>query len=239
MSGSSRWIVALLGRPGSGKSSAGEAVAEASGAELLQAGEALRDEVERGTELGREVEDAVEGGELVPTELVLRVLGGRGREVDSPVLVLDGFPRREDQIEALDGLAEELERELSLVAVLALPRSMAQKRLTGRRVCSRCGAVYNVHFDPPEEAGVCDRCGGELVRREDDRPEVVRSREERFDRTTKKVVRWYSAHRPDRLRCIRAGGPPEAVQAALQRALHETHPSHVPQPVNLDTGDAR
>lgn len=214
-------LVCLLGRPGSGKTSAARPVAERDDVSFVRVSDLLKEEAESGLR-AEELRKQMERGDLVESDLVRGVVSDHVRGAQAPLVILDGFPRTEDQIEALDRIARSTGRQLSLILVLALPREMAERRLTGRRVCSRCGEIYNVHYDPPPE-DAC-RCGGELERREDDRPEVVRDRQDRFDRTTRPVIRSFSRHRGDLLRCVRAGGAPEEVQDEVLRILDHRCP---------------
>lgn len=227
VSGSGRHLAAIVGRPGSGKSSAVEVLREMDAVRLVRVSALLRDEAARGTEEGREVSRRMERGEMAATDVVARVVEEAVKQSEAPLVVLDGFPRTMEQVDPLFAIARAAGRKVSLVVTLALPRSAAEKRLMGRRVCSECGTVYNIHYDPPPE-DPCAECGGRLERREDDRPEVVRARQERFERETRPVIRWFARHRPTVLRCVRAGGSVEEVRRELVRSLHERHPATVP-----------
>ena len=232
--GQPRYLLSLLGRPGSGKSSAGEAFSGMNNVRLISVSDLLRNAA--GNDL--EVADRMDRGAFVSTETVTRILEAEINGIETPLVIVDGFPRRKDQVGPLYSNARAAGREFSLLIVLALPRALAEKRLTGRRVCSECGRVYNIHYDPPPDE-VCRDCGGRLERREDDRPEVVRSRQERFDRTTRSVIRWFSSHRPQEIRCLRASGSPEEVRRRLVGVVRSRHPAIVPEhgtnAVQIDT----
>lgn len=222
--GQPRYLLSLLGRPGSGKSSAAEAFSGMHDVKLISVSDLLRNVAGN----DREIADRMDRGAFVSTEAVTRMLEAEIQGIESRLVIVDGFPRRKDQVGPLYSIARATEREFSLLIVLALPRALAEKRLTGRRVCSECGRVYNIHYDPPPDEA-CSDCGGRLERREDDRPEVVRSRQERFDRTTRSVIRWFGSHRPQEIRCLRASGSPEAVRRRLVGVVRSRHPGTVPE----------
>ncbi len=176
--------VVLLGPPGAGKGTIAVRVARELGLLHLSTGDVLRDEVARGTDLGRRARAFMERGELVPDDVVLamvkeRVRGRRG-------VLLDGFPRTLAQAE---GLARFL--PVDVVVDLAVSKDEVVRRLSGRRVCPRCGAVYNVVTQPPRAEGTCDRCGEALVQRPDDAPEVVARRYEVYERDSRPLVDYY------------------------------------------------
>lgn len=159
--------IILLGPPGAGKGTQAELLARRLGLEHISTGDLLREEARRGTELGRKAEDYMDRGELVPDDLIIEMLEGRLNKN----IILDGFPRTLRQAEALAELVE-----VDRVLDLELPEEEVVRRLAARRVCEQCGRNYNLLTNPPREEGVCDACGGRLIQREDDRPEVVRRR---------------------------------------------------------------
>jgi adenylate kinase len=185
-------VLILLGPPGVGKGTQGALLAEATGARHIATGDLLRAARREGTELGRQAQGFMDRGELVPDPLIL----GLVREVlqalgpDSGV-VFDGFPRTVPQAEALGGVLAEVGRSLDRVAVLEADDDVLVKRLSGRRSCGQCGAVFNVHFSPPAQDGLCDRCGGALVHRADDDPATVRRRLEVYRDETAPLIRYY------------------------------------------------
>lgn len=182
----------LLGPPGSGKGTQGDRLAAHGGVPKYATGDILRDAVRRGTPLGNDAKRFMDAGELVPDEVVL----GLVREVLSTPeaaagFILDGFPRTVAQAEGLQGLLEERGVELDAVVYFDVPEEELIRRLAGRRVCSGCGAVFNVHSDPPTVAGTCDNCESELLTREDDREETVRVRLRVYHEHTEPLLRWY------------------------------------------------
>lgn len=180
MSASRRII--LLGPPGAGKGTQAELLAENLGVEHISTGEMLREEVRRGTDLGRKAQGYMDRGELVPDSLIIEMLGGRLGEG----FILDGFPRTIEQATALDRLTK-LDRAL----LIGLAQDEVVRRLTARRVCERCGLNYNLLFHPPQVEGVCDVCGGKLIRRNDDNPEAIRRRYRVYQAETAPVKEFY------------------------------------------------
>lgn len=183
----------LLGAPGVGKGTQGALLVERAGMHQISTGDLLRDAVRRGTPLGERAKGYMDAGELVPDALILDLV----REVlvadtaGDGGFLFDGFPRTIPQAEALDELLAQLGRPLDAVLVINVPDQILVQRLSGRRSCPACGAVYNIYFEPPREAGICDRCGGALVERADDTAETVRRRLEVYRRQTEPLVEYY------------------------------------------------
>jgi adenylate kinase len=167
----------LFGAPGAGKGTQAKRLATAFELSHLCTGDLLREEIERGTSLGETARDFMNRGELVPDDVIKRVLFGRLHTQQASLgCVYDGVPRTTAQAELLDGLLAELNRRVDLVLNIHLPEVDLVARVTGRRSCPACGAVYHTALMPPREAGVCDHCGGRLIQREDDREDVSRER---------------------------------------------------------------
>jgi len=178
----------LFGPPGSGKGTYGERISARYGIPHIATGDLIREEIRRGTERGRRLAGYVEKGLLVPDEEVLAILRERLSLPDcSRGFVLDGFPRTMAQAEALDRLSPP-----ELVLNLDVGEEVIVRRLSSRRICRTCGAIYNLISAPPRRPGVCDRCGGELYQREDDKPEVIRRRLEEYARLTRPVLEFYA-----------------------------------------------
>lgn len=207
----------LLGAPGAGKGTQGALLAKRHDIPRISTGDILRDAVRRGTPLGKEARRFMDAGELVPDDVIL----GLVREVladDGAGFVLDGFPRTLEQARQLDRLLGELGIALDAVIVLDVPDDHLIKRISGRRSCPACNAVYNIHFDPPAEPGVCDRCGGALVERADDDEATVKRRLEVYRRETEPLIAYYRDGGAD-VRTVDGRGDVEAVQAAIEQAL--------------------
>lgn len=181
--------VLLLGPPGAGKGTQSANIAEAYDLEHITTGDALRERKDMETPHGSPRE-YMEAGELVPDSVVNEIVKAA---IDSAEgFVLDGYPRNKAQAEYLDGIAD-----LDVVLYLEVSQDELQRRLTGRRVCRECGANYHVEYAPPETEGVCDECGGELVQRDDDKPETVQERLRVYRENTAPVVEWYRELHPN------------------------------------------
>jgi adenylate kinase len=170
----------LLGPPGAGKGTQAARIAEREGLAHVSTGDMFREAVREGTELGKLAKSYMDRGELVPDDVTIRMLLERLRRPDARKgFILDGFPRNVAQARALDEAlaAEGLAIELALH--IAVSDEELVRRLSGRWMCRQCGAIYHETNNPPAVAGRCDRCGGELYQRDDDRPEVVQARLEK------------------------------------------------------------
>ncbi len=223
----------LLGPPGAGKGTQGALLASHFDVPRIATGDLLRDAVRRGTPLGRKAQSYMDAGELVPDPVILGLVrevledhAGSDSDSDaeaadsggSPGAIFDGFPRNIPQAEALDGLLEELNMTLDAVILVDVPDDVLVKRLSGRRSCPECGKVHNIHYDPPSEEGVCDRCGGTLVERADDAPETVRKRLTVYRQSTEPLIAFYDDS-PTPVRRVDGDGPVEIVQKRILEEL--------------------
>ncbi len=158
----------------------------------ISTGDLLRAAVASRSELGRQAQRYMDEGHLVPDELVIGMINDRlDRQGADASFMLDGFPRTVAQAEALGRALERRAIPLDHVVVLDVPREELVRRLSGRRTCRQCGAMCHIAFDPPCRDGVCDRCGGELYQREDDREETIRARLDVYDQATAPLVAYY------------------------------------------------
>ena len=210
-----RGNVVLLGPPGAGKGTVAKRLSAEFGYLHLSTGDILRDEVARGTELGRKAKAYMDAGELVPDELILAMV--REQVAGRSGILFDGFPRTLAQARGLEEIAP-----IDAVVFLELDRDTVVERLSARRVCPKCGALYNLLTQPPKEDGRCDRCGAELVQRDDDRPEVISRRFQVYMRDSAPLVDYYQEK--GILVRVDAARPPEEVYAAVVRALRDDRP---------------
>ena len=206
--------VVLLGPPGSGKGTHGRRLAESLGVPLIATGDILREAIAQGTRLGMAAQEDVKAGRLVADATVLGIIETRLDQKDAANgFVLDGFPRTTAQA---DGLASMLgDKKIDRVLYLTVPAETLVSRLEHRRLCPNCGAIYNLRTKPPKTADVCDVCGGNLVQRQDDRPETVRARLLVYERETAPLVAYYE--RLGILRRLDASGSPDSVYSAIQK----------------------
>jgi adenylate kinase len=208
----------LLGPPGAGKGTQAERLVDDFGLPYYATGNILREAVEAENELGREAKQYLERGELVPDELICRVIEERldSGEADDGFL-LDGFPRTIGQAEMLEGALAERGRSLTAVLLIEAPDEEVIRRLSGRRTCVKAGHVYHVEFDPPKNEGVCDQDGSRLIQREDDKPETIRNRLAVYHKQTEPLIEWYE----DRglLRRFDGARTPDEVHSRIRATL--------------------
>jgi adenylate kinase len=208
----------LLGPPGSGKGTQGERLQEDLRLPYYATGDILRAAVRDETELGRAAKEYMDRGDLVPDDLIIGMIAERvegGEALDG--FILDGFPRTVPQAEALDRELAELGRELTATLLIDVPDEDVLLRLGGRRTCVDKGHVFNVELDPPEQEGVCDVDGSELIVRDDDKPEVIRHRLEQYHDKTEPLVAHYD--RQGLLRRVDGNRPPDHVEDSIRGLL--------------------
>ncbi|BAN69298.1 adenylate kinase [endosymbiont of unidentified scaly snail isolate Monju] len=182
----------LLGAPGAGKGTVAKMLTAIDGSVQISTGDILRAAVKEGSELGKKAESYMKAGELVPDELIMDIMGERLLEDDCKAgFLLDGFPRTIPQAEALKELLAKLGIELQAAVNLNVPREVILDRLTTRRTCEDCGAIYNVKSNPPKVEGVCDKCGGKVVQRADETEEAISKRLDVFNEQTAPLVGFY------------------------------------------------
>ena len=177
----------FLGPPGVGKGTYADMVSKILKIPHISTGDIFRDEIKKGTELGKLVKQYVEKGELVPDEIVIEVVRRRlSMEDCKKGFILDGYPRTLKQAIELDKIVK-----VDLAIHFVAPEEVIIERISGRRICRRCGAIYHIKFMPPKKPGICDRCGGPLYQREDDKPEVVRHRLKVYYERFKPILEYY------------------------------------------------
>lgn len=182
----------LLGAPGAGKGTQAKILVEKYGIPQISTGDLLRAAVAAGTTLGKEAKSYMDKGELVPDSVVLGMVEERLKQDDCKKgYILDGFPRNTKQAEALDKMLSSLNMSLTAALSVDVPFDDLMKRLTGRRTCKACGQMYNIYFNPPKKDGVCDKCGGELFQRDDDKEETIKKRLEVYNAQTAPLIDYY------------------------------------------------
>lgn len=185
-----------MGAPGSGKGTEAKLLSERLNIPHISTGDILRRAMAEGQELGKTVRRYVEEGGLVPDEVMIEVIGVRIREDDCRRgFILDGFPRSLAQAESLQRTLNETNSALNLVVNLEASSRILIERLSGRRVCRRCQAVFHIKNLPPKKEGVCDHCGGKLYQRRDDKEEIVRRRIELYKVEAEKLLSYYRGER--------------------------------------------
>jgi len=182
----------------------------------IATGDIFRNEVKRGTELGKKVSSFLSRGELVPDEITIRVLRERISQPNSEKgFILDGYPRTTEQAKALDKITR-----IDTVILLIVPEWVIIERLSNRRVCRGCGTIFNVKYLKPRVEGVCDNCGGELYQREDDKPEVIRQRLKVYERQTRPLIEHYRDKTPIlNIECNAPDVPPETIVKKILQKL--------------------
>jgi adenylate kinase len=182
----------IMGTPGAGKGTQAKLLATQFDACHISTGDMLRDAVRSGSPLGREAQRAMDEGRLVPDDVVVGLVEERlGSPECTKGFLLDGFPRTVAQAQALDALLARRKQPLDGVVLIAVPREHAVERLSGRRVCERCGTMFHLRFDPPADPNRCTRCGGPLLQRDDDREETILHRMDVYARETAPVLEHY------------------------------------------------
>lgn len=219
--------VILLGCPGSGKGSQAEQVVARYRLEHVATGNIFREEVSKKTALGEKVAKYMNAGYLVPDALVLEVVAARLKSCPNGFL-LDGFPRTLEQAQSLDASLEKDRKKIDLVALLDISDEEALRRLTSRRNCPQCGALYNTLTRPSRDGVRCDVCQKELVQRDDDKPETVKKRLKVYWDLTEPLVAYYKS---EQILCrISAEKPLEEVAQALFTAIEESQKGVLGQP---------
>ena len=208
----------LIGPPGAGKGTQAERLIDDFDLPYYATGNILRAAIEGDTELGREAKGYVDSGELVPDDLICRVIDERldSGEADDG-FILDGFPRTVGQAEMLGETLSRRSRSLTAALLIDAPDDEVVRRLSGRRVCAKNNHVYHVEFDPPKNEGVCDQDGSRLTQRDDDKPETIRKRLEVYHEQTEPLIEWYEEQ--GLLRRFDGNRGPEEVHSHIRATL--------------------
>ncbi len=208
--------VAFLGPPGAGKGTQARDLAQEWRVLHLATGDMLREAVATGSPLGREAKTYMDQGALVPDDVIIRMMAERLGAAAGRGFILDGFPRTIAQAEALARLLKDLGQTLDTVVYFDVSEPELLRRLTGRRVCRKCGHTYHLTSNPPKRPGVCDACGGELYQRDDDGEATVRNRLEVYRRQTAPLLDYYRQR--NILTTVSGEGPVATIRAAIRAA---------------------
>jgi adenylate kinase len=210
--------VVLLGPPGAGKGTQAKLLQEIFEACQISTGDILRKAVAESTPLGQKAASYINSGALVPDDVILNLVAERVKEEDcAKGFVLDGFPRTIAQADGLRQILEPLGLQLDRVLSVQVPAQVIVERLSGRRTCKACGAMYHVVFSPSKKPGVCDKCGGALLQRDDDREETIATRLKVYENQTAPLIDYY--RRRGLLREIDGVGSIEEIRRRVIAAL--------------------
>ncbi|MGC9362968.1 MAG: adenylate kinase [Fidelibacterota bacterium] len=208
----------LLGPPGVGKGTQAQILSKEYGIPQISTGDILRSAIQADSELGKKANQYMSQGELVPDEIMLGLIRERLFGDDSPEgYILDGFPRTLVQAEALNQLFAENKTRLDIVLLLDADEELILKRLSSRRVCRKCKAVYNLLTQPPAVNGICDKCGGPLYQRDDDKIETIQNRLAVYRRQTEPLINFYKSI--NLLKTVDSSGNPREVHQNIMKQL--------------------
>ena len=208
----------LLGPPGCGKGTQAKMLTEKHHIPQISTGDILREAVKQETPMGVEAKNYMNAGKLVPDEVVIGIIQDRLKQSDCENgFILDGFPRTVVQAEALDSTLTSMQKKIEHALSITVPDEELLGRLTGRRTCRSCGAMYHVMFNPPKKEGVCDACSGELYQRDDDTEETIRNRLNVYTQQTAPLIDYYQVK--GLLRNIAGTGKIEEILEKIQAVL--------------------
>jgi adenylate kinase len=210
--------IVILGPPGAGKGTYASRLTVKLGVPHISTGDIVREEIKKQTDLGKKIKEYSDRGALVPDEIIIRLLAERLKKPDcTGGFILDGFPRTIRQAEALEEIAK-----IDLVINLNVPDEIIIARLSNRLICSKCGAIYNLLTLKPKKEGICDKCGGSLYQREDDRPEVIKRRLDVYRQQTAPLIEYYRGKGLIRdVRCENLMTPPEVIVEEIIKIIKE------------------
>ncbi len=208
----------LLGPPGAGKGTQAQRMVDRYRIPQISTGDILRSAVKGSTPLGVKAKGFMDQGKLVPDEIVIGIIEERlkGKDCDAG-FILDGFPRTIPQAEALEPILSKIGKKIDHVINIEVDSEELVRRLTGRRTCKNCGAMFHVLFQPPKKEGMCDRCGGALYQRADDNEEAIRTRLKEYEKQTSPLIQYYRGKK--NLRSIQGVGGPDQIFEQIAHVL--------------------
>ena len=207
----------LLGAPGAGKGTQAEMLTQQLRIPAISTGNMLREAMANGSDLGKQVKQLMDAGCLVPDNVIMSIIKDRVAQPDCEHgFILDGVPRTLTQAEAMDAAGIQIDHVVSI----EIDDAVIEGRMTGRRVCPKCGASYHITANPPKTIGICDQCGADVVARKDDAPETVRHRLQVYHTTTEVLKDYY--RKQGKLCCVEGQQPIQDVNQDILRALGET-----------------
>ena len=210
----------IFGPPGSGKGTYASRLQAKLGVDVIATGDLMREIMKEDTSLGKKVKGFVEKGHLVPDDVVVEVLKQRlAKSAGRKGFILDGFPRTLDQAKALEKLVK-----IDGIILLTVPDRIIIERLSSRRICKNCGEVYNIRFLKPKVEGLCDKCGGQLYQRSDDKPAVIKDRIAVYERQTQPILKYYRDKKTPfvEFNCNSLDLPPEVAVESILKQLNES-----------------
>lgn len=208
----------LLGPPGAGKGTQAQRMVDRYHIPQISTGDILRAAVKENTPLGMKAKGFMDQGQLVPDEVVIGIIEERLKAKDcDPGFILDGFPRTIPQAEALQLILTKIGKKIDHVINIEVDPEELVRRLTGRRTCKNCGAMFHIFFQAPKKEGICDRCGGMLYQRADDKEETIRIRLKEYEKQTAPLIQYYQGKKT--LRSIQGVGGPDQIFDQIIRLL--------------------
>lgn len=213
-------ILIMLGLPGAGKGTQAKKLSRKYNIPHISTGDIFRSAIQNETELGKKAKEYLDSGGLVPDELTNNIVRERLKEDDCQNgFILDGFPRTINQAEAFDKMLADMNKSLDLALYINVTKEELIRRLSHRRTCPNCGAVYHLDYDPPEKEGICDKCGGELIQRSDDKEEVVKERLRINSKNLEKLIEFYEEE--NKLTTVKSDAGIEEVFKKIDKIVKE------------------